>query len=429
MSERNDRFEIRHDRLTGETVYYTTHTTGVKIAICPKPEHHSSYAVFGAKYGSIDNDFSVDGGEFTRVPDGIAHYLEHKLFENEDCGAFERFAKTGACANAFTSFDRTCYFFSCTSNFDQSLEILLDFVQKPYFTEETVCKEQGIIAQEIGMYRDSPNWLVFFSLMKAMYREHPIRNDIAGTVESIAQITPELLYTCYCTFYNPSNMALTVCGKVDPNRVMEICDCMLLPNETQDIVSRCPEDDGRIVESYTEHEFDVPVPIFQLGFKEKYGRLTERDRVLASIVRKAVFGPSTDFYNRMVQKKLINNAFGGDYIYLRGVQATVFQGMSDSPEALRDEIFEEIERVTRDGISPRLFECARRGSYGGQIALYDSADDIADNLWDDVMFGSDSFEALQAVTQITLDEANEKFRHLFDITNSSLSVVRRHKEA
>ena len=190
MSSYSDRFEVREDRLTGETVYFTTHPTGVKIAICPKPEFKTSYAVFGTKYGSIDNDFSVDGGEFTRVPDGIAHYLEHKLFENEDCDAFERYAKLGACANAYTSFDKTCYLFACAREFDKALEILLDFVQKPYFTEETVRKEQGIIAQEIGMYRDNPGWCVFFNLMKAMYRDHPIKIDVAGTMESISLITP-----------------------------------------------------------------------------------------------------------------------------------------------------------------------------------------------------------------------------------------------
>ncbi len=428
MSDVMDRFRIHEDSLTGETVYYTTHPTGVKIAICPKPEFKTAYATFGTKYGSIDNDFSVDGGEFTRVPDGIAHYLEHKLFENEDCGAFERYAKTGACANAYTGYDKTCYLFSCTRHFEEAFGILLDFVQKPFFTEETVEKERGIIAQEIKMYQDSPGWQVFANLMKAMYREHPVRIDVGGTVESISQITPELLYQCYHTFYNPDNMVLTVAGKVDPQRVLELCDELLQPKERHEIVRRSPEDDGKVVQSFIEQESDVPLPLFQLGFKQSYRRISERERILSGIFRSAVFGPISDFYDRMMRKKLINPGFGADSLYLRGASASLFQGMSASPETLRDEIFEEIERVKREGICPRLFECARRSCYGGMVTLFNNADDIADYLCDDLMFGTDTFVAARAAADVTVEEANELFREQYDISNSSLSVVRRGKE-
>lgn len=429
MSGLTDRFTVREDGLTKETVYYTTHPTGVKIAICPKPEVKTAYAVFGTKYGSIDNDFSVDGGEFTRVPDGIAHYLEHKLFENEDCEAFAQYAKIGACANAYTGFEKTCYLFSCTREFEQALRILLDFVQKPFFTEETVRKEQGIIAQEIDMYRDNPGWHVFFNLVRAMYRDHPIRTDIAGTAESISQITPELLYRCYDAFYNPNNMVLAVAGNVQPQRVLELCDELLIPKPQHEIVTRCPEDDGHVVRSFTECEFDVPMPLFQLGFKQKFRQLTERERVLLGIVKTAVFGPVSDFYSRMMKKKLIGSDFAPGLMYIRGVLASTFQGMSSSPEALRDEIFEEIERVRRDGISPRLFECLRRSSYGGQILMYNNPDDIAENLVSDLMFGTDVFDGLRAAAEVTVDEGDQLFSEMFDISNSSLSVVRPGKEA
>ncbi|MBQ9900970.1 MAG: insulinase family protein [Clostridia bacterium] len=429
MSELTDRFDIRYDELTKETVYYTTHPTGVKIAICPKPELKSSYAVFGTKYGSIDNDFSIDGGEFLRVPDGLAHYLEHKLFENEDCEAFEKYSKIGACANAYTGFDKTCYLFSCTREFEQAFRILLDFVQNPFFTEESVRKEQGIIAQEIDMYRDNPGWHLFFNLMKSMYREHPIRNDIAGTAESIAQITPELLYQCYEAFYNPDNMVLSVAGNVDPLKVLEMCDELLLPKQRHEIVSRCPEDDGTVAQPYVECRFDVPMPLFQLGFKKKYRELTERERVLIGIVRSAVFGPVSDFYTRMMNKQLIGSDFAPGFTYLRGVFVSLFQGMSCSPEAIRDEIFEEIERVKRNGISPRVFECVRRSSYGGQILMYNNPDDIAENLLGDLMTGTDVFKGLKAASTVTVDEGNQVFSELFDISNSTLSVVRPCKEA
>ncbi|MBR1731449.1 MAG: insulinase family protein, partial [Ruminococcus sp.] len=183
--------------LLGDKYYKIDHESGLTIYLYPKKDYNSKYAIFGTRYGSVNNAFSLDGGEVKKVPDGIAHYLEHKMFECEDGDAFLKYAKTGANANAYTSFDKTCYLFSCADNFDESLEILLDFVQRPYFTEETVAKEQGIIGQEIRMYDDSAEWRVMFNMLEKMYHTHPVQLDIAGTVESIAEITPELLYDCY----------------------------------------------------------------------------------------------------------------------------------------------------------------------------------------------------------------------------------------
>lgn len=421
----SERFTVRESRLTGEKVYYTVHPTGAKIAVCPKPEYNSAYAVFGTRYGSIDNDFSVNGGEFTRVPDGIAHYLEHKLFENEDCGAFERYAKTGACANAFTSFDKTYYLFSCSQNFEQSLEILLDFVQDPYFTPETVQKEQGIIGQEIRMYDDNPGWRVYFNLMGGMYKQHPIRVDIAGTVESIADITADLLYQCYNTFYNLNNMAIAVAGNVDPDTVLEICDRMLKSKEKLNIDRRYPEDDGKVVTDFVEQHFDVSIPEFQLGFKEIPRRLTDKELVLTNIISDAVFGTISDFYRRMTDKGLINPSFGSEYLYLNGAQAMIFSGQSAEPERLRDEIIAEIKRVKAEGIDPKLFECARRNEYADMLSAYNNTDDIANGLADDMLFGTDSFKAVEAAAEVTVEEADARFREQFDTDNFTLSVVRR----
>ena len=189
--------EIKSE-LTGDSYYKIKHQSGLDIYVYPKEGYKSSYAIFGTKYGSINTCFSVDGKEKITVPDGIAHYLEHKLFESEE----------GANANAYTSFEKTCYLFSCTDKLEQSLEILLDFVQSPYFTAQTVAKEQGIIGQEIKMYDDDPNWRVMLNMLEGMYKNHPVRIDIAGTVESIAQITAEKLYEVYNVIYNLKNMAL-----------------------------------------------------------------------------------------------------------------------------------------------------------------------------------------------------------------------------
>ena len=218
-------------------------------------------------------------------------------------------------------------------------------------------------------------------------------------------------------------------GKVDPQEVLAMCDRLFLPKEKLEIVSRNPEDNGRIVQPFIEEELDVPFPLFQLGFKESWRQLSERERILSGIIRNAVFGPISDFYDRMIRKQLINPGFGYNSIEVEGAMASVFQGMSRFPEALRDEIFEEIERVKREGISPRIFECARRSSYGGNITAFNCTEDIADNLQDDIMFGIDTFGLLKAAASVTVEEANELFRRQYDISNSSLSVVRRSKEA
>ncbi|MBS6163048.1 MAG: insulinase family protein, partial [Clostridiales bacterium] len=207
--------EVKSARI-GDHYYEVQHPSGLKILVYPKNDNNSTYAVFGTRYGSVDMAFHLKGEqEVHRVPAGIAHYLEHKLFESEDGDAFARYAKTGAAANAYTSFNNTCYLFSTTDQVYESLEILLDFVQSPFFTEQTVQKEQGIIGQEIRMYDDDPQWRVMFNLLECLYHTHPVKIDIAGTVESIAQITPEYLYLCYNTFYNLHNMVLCIAGNVD----------------------------------------------------------------------------------------------------------------------------------------------------------------------------------------------------------------------
>ncbi|MBR7061003.1 MAG: insulinase family protein, partial [Eubacterium sp.] len=245
--------EIKSEILE-EKYFEINHPSGLKIFVMPKENYSSAYAVFGTNYGSIDTRFKrSDSEEWTEVPEGIAHFLEHKLFESEELGAFERYAKTGASANAYTSFDKTCYLFQCSDNFKESLEILLDFVQNPYFTAQTVEKEQGIIAQEIRMYLDEPGWMSMFNLLKCFYHKHPVKIDIAGTVDSIAQITDKLLYSCYNTFYNLHNMALAVVGNVDVESVVEVCTKFLKKSENLSIEKSFEDEPRKIVCNYVEH--------------------------------------------------------------------------------------------------------------------------------------------------------------------------------
>ena len=209
--------------LTGETLYYGTHSSGLDIYIMPKEGYSGSYAIFGTKYGSVDSKFIVPGEkEVTEVPDGIAHYLEHKMFDQPDgSNVFDKFSRYGGNANAFTSFNITAYLFSATSNVEENLKALLDYVQSPYFTEESVQKEQGIIGQEIRMYDDSGDWKLFFNFIGCLYNDNPVKKEIAGTVESISEITADYLYKCYNTFYNLSNMAIVVAGNVDAEKILQ----------------------------------------------------------------------------------------------------------------------------------------------------------------------------------------------------------------
>ncbi|MEG2203785.1 MAG: pitrilysin family protein, partial [Oscillospiraceae bacterium] len=218
--------EITSMRL-GESYTKIDHPSGLTLMLCPMKGFSTAYALFAARVGSIDDAFSLGDGAYTEVPAGIAHFLEHKLFESEEGDAFDLYAKTGASANAYTSFDRTAYLFACTDHFAESLEILINLVTHPYFTEQTVQKEQGIIGQEIRMYEDDPEWRVYFNLLGALYHNHPIRVDIAGTVESISKISAETLYRCHQAFYNLNNMVLSVAGNFEIDTVLAACDRLL----------------------------------------------------------------------------------------------------------------------------------------------------------------------------------------------------------
>ena len=232
--------------------------------------YNTAFALFGTKYGSVNTTFKTkNDADFVTVPEGIAHFLEHKLFENEDCDVFELYAKTGASGNAYTSFGRTAYLFSCTENFPESLSILLDFVQKPYFTQATVDKEQGIIAQEIKMGEDNPYVAVFFNLLKAVYHSHPVRIGIAGTVDSIAKINADLLYRCYYTFYNLNNMVLSVAGNCRVDDVLEVADRLLKPCEDAGLECVFPNEPDTVVQSEYKCSMPVGVPLFAIGFKAK----------------------------------------------------------------------------------------------------------------------------------------------------------------
>lgn len=260
--------KLTENRSINEKFYTLHHASGLDIYVIPK-KHSTAFAVFGTRYGSADRTFKLAGeDDYLTVPDGVAHFLEHKMFENEDgTDAFALYAPFGGNANAFTSFTSTVYLFSCTEHFDENLRVLLSFVTSPHFTEETVRKEQGIIGEEIKMYIDNPSWRVYFNLLRALYVHHPVRVDIAGTVESIAQITPEILYRCYNTFYNLHNMALCICGDVTPEQVKAVADEVLKPAPEQEILRQYPDEPDEVCRPRIEESLEVSRPLFNIGIK------------------------------------------------------------------------------------------------------------------------------------------------------------------
>ncbi len=398
---------------------------GLQIYIMEKPQYSSSYAIYGTHYGSIDTKFSKDGSEMISVPEGIAHYLEHKLFEGEDGDAFSKYAKTGASANAFTSFDRTCYLFSCSDNFYENLDILLSFVQSPYFTPENVQKEQGIIGQEIRMYDDNPGWRVMFNLLKAMYHTHPVRIDIAGTVESIAQIDADLLYKCYETFYNPANMFICLVGNIDTDKTLKQIENSILDRTPVEITRGEFDEPQTIVKPYVEQRLAVNTPMFCLGFKQKitspYRRL--KSKVCVDLLLQLICGDASPLYARLMNEGLINDDFGSEYFNGNGYAAVIFEGESSDPERVANEIKAEINRLREEGISKKLFSAVKCAMYGDMVRRFNSVENLAMSLTECAINDFSLFEEIKMVKSVSYDDVMKRF-DIFDDENAVLSVIK-----
>ena len=407
----------------GESYVKAVLDSGLKIYILEKPQYNSSYAIFGTKYGSIDTCFSVNGEE-TTVPEGIAHFLEHKLFESEDGDAFTKYAKTGAYANAFTSFDRTCYLFSCSERFYENLGILLSFVQSPYFTQQTVEKEQGIIGQEIKMYDDSPGWRVMFNMLLAMYHNHPVRIDIAGTVDSIAKIDHNLLYKCYNTFYNPANMFICIAGNVDTEQVLKQIKEGINPVTPIEIEKvRCDEPE-EVVKNYTEQALAVAQPMFCFGFKEAVARpeCTVKEKICTALLLEIIAGDASPLYKDLTDEGLINDEFSTEHFCGYGYSAVIFEGESKNPRLVAEKIRNEIERIKIEGIDKKLFSAVRCGMYGNAIRLFDSVEGIAMQMVDCAMLDSGLFDDIKYLKSVTADDVYKRLLKL-DGEKAVLSVI------
>jgi len=408
----------------GESVFCAKHPSGLEIRVMPKDGYTSAYAVFGVKYGSIDTAVKNESGEFETIPEGTAHFLEHKLFESEDLNAFERFAKTGASANAYTSFEKTAYLFKGSENIGESLEILLDFVQNPYFTQQTVEKEQGIIGQEIRMYQDLPDWQVMFNLLKALYSSHPVRIDIAGTQDSIAKIDADLLYRLYKNFYNPANMILSVVGAIEPKEVFDIVDRCIKRSEGNAAERKFAKESPLPVQNYIEERLSVAQKQFLLGFKEDISEplLSLEDEIASQIMLEAVSGKSSALFKRLLDEELIDMGFGGEIFNGFGFSCVMIGGTSRDPEKTAEIIREEIKRQQAEGLDKAAFERAKRKFYGRYVMSYNDIDDTANLLMNLHFNGCEPFAELEVCRNLTFEKAQERLNVIRDEA-AALSVI------
>ncbi|MBO2532197.1 Predicted Zn-dependent peptidase [Planifilum fulgidum] len=421
---------IEHSQL-GEILYREELPNGLQVYVLPKPGFFKTYATFTTHYGSIDNHFRPPGKEAIRVPDGIAHFLEHKMFEEEDGDVFQRFAAQGASANAFTSFDRTAYLFSSTDRVEENLTTLIDFVQNPYFTEEGVEKEKGIIGQEIRMYDDNPDWRAYFGLIESLYQRHPVRIDIAGTVESISRITKDALYTCYETFYHPGNMLLFVVGPVDPEKILDLVKenqakkTFAPPGEIERFFPEEPEEVAR-----RRHEIRLSVGVSKclFGFKEPRVGLTGDDylnqETATYVVLEALFGPGSDLYQSLYDDGLIDENFSFDYSLERGYGFSVIGGDTPDPDALIKRVEEEIPRVLDKGIPEEVVHRIRKKRLGQMLRALNSPEWIANQFTRYRFNQSDLFRVVPVLEKLTPEEVNRRLREHVDPDRMAVSMVK-----
>ena len=412
-------FQKTYEEKLGETLYFGTHESGLDVFVLPKKGFSKKYAIYSVKYGSIDTSYFV-GDKEINDPMGIAHFLEHKLFELPGGGnAFDLFSKTGGNANAFTSHDMTGYLFSCSDHFCENLDVLLSYVNDPYFTVENVAKEQGIIAQEIKMYDDDPEWRVFNNALEALYFTNPVRNDIAGTVESISHITKDLLYQIYQTFYHPENMVLFVAGDVELEDVNRLVDKNVKKRETPfSVVRKQYTEPDCVKQKRIVKEMSVSQPSFILGFKENHvgllGKELLRKNLETGLLLKMLFSQSAPLYNKLYKKGLINDTFGFDCLNSDTYFATFLNGEAKDIDRTVEAVLEGIEEAKRQGFTKEEVDRYKKASIGRQIRSYDSIESVANHFSSNYFYQIGAFDFLEIYPTITEETLMKRMNEIFN---------------
>jgi predicted Zn-dependent peptidase len=404
--------KISFDQLQ-ENLFYEKMSNGLDVYILPKKGFNKTYATFTTKYGSIDNHFvPLNEEEFVKVPDGIAHFLEHKLFEKEDGDVFQQFSRQGASANAFTSFTRTAYLFSSTTNVERNLETLIDFVQDPYFTEKTVEKEKGIIGQEITMYDDNPDWRLYFGVIQNMYKNHPVKIDIAGTIESITPITKDMLYQCYNTFYHPSNMLLFVVGSVDPDQIMN----QIRSNQEKKDYEKMPEIKRRfddepetVAEKKQVLKMNVQSPKCLVGLKapepHQQGKEMLRQELSMNVFLDMLFGKSSTYYSELYNDGLIDETFHYDYTQENGFGFLTVGGDTEKPDILAEKVQSLLLKAKEQSLfTEEGLERTKKKKIGAFLRAINSPEFIANQFTRYAFNEMDLFEVVPTLESLKYDD-------------------------
>lgn len=412
-----------------EKLYIEKLKNGLTVMIIPKPGIQKKYVIWGTNYGSNDNKFIVPGEEkVTEVPNGVAHFLEHKLFEQENgTNSLDTLTALGVNANAYTTNDHTAYLFECTDNFYEALNELMDYVQHPYFTDENVEKEKGIIGQEIMMYDDYPDWQVYLNAMKAMYHENPIKIDITGTIETISHIDKEILYKCYKTFYNPSNMALVVAGDFKPEEILQEIKNRLVENENQGEIKRIyTEEDESIVQEKIEKNFEVSRPLFTIGIKDNPNKQEEivKKHIAIEILMNLILGRSSDLYKKLYNEGIISGQPSLDYEFGQTYAHVLITGQSTDPEKIYQEFKIKVRQLKEQGVNEKDFERIKKLIYGGYVKEYNDIQDISRMFLADYFKGINSFDYLEEIEGINIKYLSQILIDIFKEEKMILSVVR-----
>ena len=414
--------------LLREHYFFGTHKSGLSVYVFPK-KLTTVYALFATRYGSVDTVLPLQSGQEVSLPEGTAHFLEHKLFENEDgSDAFAQFSQYGADANAYTTYNRTAYLFSATERVGEALRELLTFVTHPYFTEKTVKKEQGIIAEEIREGRDDPWDRCYGNMVRGLYEKNPVRFDVCGSEESIARITPELLYECCRVFYHPSTLALVVCGDVTPELVEEAVDAILPASESVSIpVRKIPEEPSTAYRARVSEQMQVAKPLFAIGFKDPCVSpdplIRIRRDAAMTLLDEILFSRSGVFYNRLFEEGLLTQSFDAGYSCSDTFGFNGLFGESEDPERVLSRLTDYLDEVKRKGIDRETFARCRSVLYADEIRAYDSTDEIANRLLSFVFDGAEIFDYPSLLQSITPEELERLLDEVYREEYRTLSVI------
>ena len=410
----------------GEEVFRATLPNGLPVYIVPKKGFSRKYALFATRYGGMDMRFEKDG-QWLDTPAGIAHYLEHKMFDTKEGNALQELAKNGAEPNAFTSNAITCYYFDATEKFYESLEILLSFVSVPYFTDESVQKEQGIIAQEIGMIEDNPEWQVYKQLMQALYHTSPARTPVAGSVESISHITAQTLYDCHKAFYTPANMCLVVVGDVKPERIIASAN-QILPAKSGPLIRRDygAEEELTAAEHFVSAAMEVSMPTFLVGFKcppQHGGEQQHRFTAIGELACDVLMGESSPLYARLYAEGLINGSFGAAFDLLPGASYVYAGGDSKDPQAVAEAILAEAQRLVSQGVNGDYYRRVVNANFGAALKALNSFESIAVSMAEGCFQGYDPYRFPEVYDSITVEDVLDFLRQNMTRDHMALSVI------